>query len=64
MKAILKISAQVLITALITVGLVCLMVYFINTWKFDVIVSSLFGGFTGVIIVTTGFVIHILFNER
>lgn len=59
-----KILVQVLIDTLVTVGLVCLMVHLITVWELNIVASSWFGILTGVIIVTTGYVIYIMFNER
>jgi uncharacterized membrane protein len=59
-----KILVQILIDTLIMVGLVCLMVHLITVWELNIVASSLFGILTGVVIVTTGYVIYIMFYER
>jgi uncharacterized membrane protein len=59
-----KILVQVLIDTLVMIGLVCLMAHLITVWELTIVASSLFGILTGVVIVTTGYVIYIMFNER
>jgi uncharacterized membrane protein len=58
-----KILIQILIDTLVMVGLMCLMAYLITVWELDIVASSLFGILTGVVIVTTGYVIYIMFLE-
>jgi uncharacterized membrane protein len=59
-----KILVQILIDTLVMIGLVCLMAHLITVWELNIVASSLFGILTGVVIVTTGYVIYIMFNER
>jgi uncharacterized membrane protein len=59
-----KILVQILIDTLVMIGLVCLMAHLITVWELNIVASSLFGILTGVIIVTTGYVIYIMFSER
>jgi uncharacterized membrane protein len=59
-----KILIQILIDTLVMIGLVCLMAHLITVWELNIVASSLFGILTGVVIVTTGYVIYIMFNER
>jgi hypothetical protein len=64
MKTIIKIAIQILLNAFVTVGLLCLMAHLITVWELKLVTSSLFGILTGVIIVTIGWVLHILFYEK
>ena len=59
-----KILLYILIDILVTVGLICLMAHLINIWELNVVASGLFGIFTGAVIVTTGYIVYIMFYER
>jgi hypothetical protein len=64
MNNTLKIVIQILIGILIMVGLMCLMAHLITVWELNLFESSLFGIFTGVVIVTAEYVVVLLFNEK
>ena len=59
-----KILIQILIDTLVMIGLLCLMAYLIYVWELKIVASSLFGIFTGVVIVTLWYIIYIMFYER
>lgn len=59
-----QILTQMFINILIMIGLVCLMAHLIQVWELKIIASSLFGIFTGVVIVTLWVVTHIMFHQR
>lgn len=64
MKTAIKIGLQILIDVLVMVGLLCLMIHLIIVWKLNVVVSSLFGILTGVIIVTIWWVVYLMFHKH
>lgn len=64
MKTAIKIVIQILLNILITAGLLYLMAHLITVWKLNVVASGLFGILTGIIIVTVGWVVYLMFHER